>query len=408
MVVAPGWLDVPTDDDLWCAASLDVIRLAQAMFPLVPRACRRVMAGPTDPDGDDPGSTYGIITIAARALAPSCIAWISNHRQTGGTTINITRSSSSLSESSGNGGKAQRLVARDTVEVAVKEIAATMNGLCIGGHHQAARTFLGDRGHHGGNRHDAHGAGVGMVVGDSASSADGMSLPSSTHTAVNSGCVGGTLPLLWDGRCVARWRAAADYCGVGGAGNDARLCVEGGGGGGTEVVSLREKVVEYLRASCGTETFSVCDTDNVEFARWLVPVLGIGVDDAPWMLYQSMWNSLYRGENTQVVKWLFEKFQLAERLDPLVLVDLMEWCARGESPGSFRWFIEKKFPMPTTKTEIVDSLLQNEHASVEICQWFESDILSVGVDDELLMQMRNPEVVKWVLSKVPLDPMVGH
>ncbi|KAH3722616.1 hypothetical protein Pelo_18678 [Pelomyxa schiedti] len=371
MVVAPGWLDVPTDDDLWCAASLDVIGLAQAMFPLVPRACHRVMAGPTDPDGDDPGSTYGIITIAARALAPSCIAWISNHRQIG-TITNIRSSSSSTSSESDNSNNSNNnnLVVGSTSTGNVPRLVA-------------ARALLGDRDHH-----DVTGAGIEM---------------DHAPYSADASCVGGTLPLLWDGRCVARWRAAADYCVVSGAENDARLCAEGGGGGGTEVVSLRQKVVEYSRASCGRKAFSVCDTDNVEFAHWLVSVLGIEMDDAPWMFYQPIWCALYRAD-TQVVKWLFERFQLGERLDPLVLVDLFEWCVRGISPGTFRWFVEKKFPMPLRTGVLVPTLLRNESASVEDCQWFESAILSVGVDDELLMQMQNPEVVKWVLTKVPLNP----
>ncbi|KAH3714110.1 hypothetical protein Pelo_19382 [Pelomyxa schiedti] len=78
-------------------------------------------------------------------------------------------------------------------------------------------------------------------------------------------------------------------------------------------------------------------------------------------------------------------------------------CVRGNCPANSKWFIEKKFPVPT-KERIVSELLRNAHASVEDCQYFEADIRSVGVDDNLLKDIQNPDVAKWVLTTLSLDP----
>ncbi|KAH3732275.1 hypothetical protein Pelo_16890 [Pelomyxa schiedti] len=71
MVVVPGWLDagVPPQTNFfgkqqrhkfpeWCRGHVDVFSVAEAMFPLVALACRRVLAIPRTATGNDPGSTF--------------------------------------------------------------------------------------------------------------------------------------------------------------------------------------------------------------------------------------------------------------------------------------------------------------------------------------------------------------
>ncbi|KAH3723134.1 hypothetical protein Pelo_18163 [Pelomyxa schiedti] len=364
MVVAPGWLDEapPTDPSTATNERLhvDVFSVAEAMFPLVALACRRVLEVPRTRKGNDPGSTYGVITLAARAPAPSCIAWISNHREQ--PTTNTRRQNS-------------------TIAIAVKEVAATLAGLCVGCHVQEARSLLGAR-------DDCEGCG-------------GRDDDGGAHRST------GTLPMLWDGRCVATTWKAADDGGCGDVGD----CVEGGsrlvggGGGGGGGGELRRRVIEYVRASCGSKypiIDYVCESDDVELARWFFSVIGIGRKDVPWIRCNSLWPPVNRGKS-KVVKWLLDEFHLEASLGPSILKELTEWCLRGNSPGDSRWFIEKKFPLPAQE-KTIELLLRNEHASVEDCHFFEADIQSVGVDDYLLKDIHNPDVAKWVLTTLSLSP----
>ncbi|KAH3723133.1 hypothetical protein Pelo_18162 [Pelomyxa schiedti] len=233
MVVAPGWLD-SLANSYWCCGEVDVFSVAEAMFPLVALACRRVLALPRTLKGNDPGSKYGVITLAARAPAPSCIAWISNHREQPTTT---TAAAATITASQVRWNQQDQIRRQN---LAVKEVAATLSGLCMGGHVQAARSLMG-----------------GDYDGDSSR---------------------GTLPMLWDGRRVAtRWVAADGYV------DDVTDC----GGGG----ELRRKVIEYVRASCESKHSilgNVCESENVELAKWLLSVLGIGWEDAPWFLCKSL------------------------------------------------------------------------------------------------------------------------
>ncbi|KAH3764932.1 hypothetical protein Pelo_3206 [Pelomyxa schiedti] len=362
MVVVPGWLDDTTATVLrdWCRGHVDVFSVAEAMFPLVALACRRALGGPRTLTGNYSGSTYGCIALAARAPAPSCVAWISNHRgPPTGTTAATTA------------GQAHNR----TLAIAVKEVAAALDGLCWEGHLRAARALLGD-------------------CGDE------------WH---------GTLPMLWDGRRVATWKAADGGGGVVVAGNGngngdeekaaevGGAAVVGGGGGGAGV--LRRRVIEYVRASCGIPIFDLlCDSDSVEVARWLLSVLGIGTRDASWMLYESL--SRFCGKQ-KIVRWLFDEFHLENTLGTAKLESLFRSCMISGCPANSRWFIEKKFPVPYYKEEPVRCLLRNAHASVEDCQYFEADIRSAGVDDNLLKDILNPDVAKWVLTTLSLDPSQG-
>ncbi|KAH3766298.1 hypothetical protein Pelo_1843 [Pelomyxa schiedti] len=364
MVVVPGWLDTAyvhpdSDDDGsdWCRGHVDVFRAAEAMFPLAALASRRVLARPHGHAPGSRGSTCAAIALAARAPAPSCIAWISNHRgETTETTTETTATTAADQAQREGKGLLQRQQQQHTLGIAVKEVAAVVAGLCWGGHLRAARGLLGD-----GDRDRDRGGGV---------------IPSSSDNECC--CCGGggygTLPMLWDGRCVATWKAADD---VVAGNNDSGDDDVGAGGGGV----LRRRVIE---------------SDDVDVAQWLLSVLGIGKNDAPWILYEFL--SLL-GEKSQVFRWLFDEFHLESSIGIPELQDLFMSCVRGNCPANSRWFIERKFPVPCSRVDTVLWLIRNAHASVEDCQFFEADIRSLSsVDDNLLRGMQNPDVAKWVLT----------
>ncbi|KAH3722506.1 hypothetical protein Pelo_18789 [Pelomyxa schiedti] len=248
IVVQPGWLD-------WCTYAL--LRLAEALFPLVGLVCRRLLLllG---------ASSYSLISDAARLLCPSCVAWIVKHRRinTGPQWCPprsaISSSSTMLITVSDDGDDAKH-----REQVAIKEVSAAVTGLVKGRHLEEARMFLGDGG--------------------------------TTNV--------GTLPALWDGRCMEGWRDV--YC----LGNECLLAR------GSVVIrtTLRDKVREYVKASCGPyrrsrgALESGCGSGNLELVKWLVSFLRIGKDEAPWILYPNPLRSAMGSGDMGVISWLFDK-----------------------------------------------------------------------------------------------------
>ncbi|KAH3732927.1 solute carrier family protein [Pelomyxa schiedti] len=340
-VVCPGWLDprgTPTSrirDD-----SHHLFRLAEAMFPLVALVCKRALSRPSAPS---PGSSYAAITSAAAAPAPSCVAWIVNRRH-------------NQQHPGASGGLGR----------AVKEVAAALLGLCIGGHVGAARRFLGE--------------------GDA-----------------DAGAGGGTLPGLWDGRrVIAGW----------GVDN-----VEGGGGG-TRLV--RDSVREYVRASCGKQLVCmksymsmgfldrVFAAGHLEVIRWLVSWLGIGVGEAQWLLYRPLCAAMDHG-NVEVVKWVFKEFNLVELL-PSCAVEILRMFSKYSnrtSPLHYRLlydWINATFPIPPCMDHMVFALLAKKHCTVEDCQWLEgstNNFVGPYRFNYLLKLVRNSDVAKWILMTYP-------
>ncbi|KAH3732976.1 Rho guanine nucleotide exchange factor 11 [Pelomyxa schiedti] len=401
-VVSPGWLDGPRDSrgNIKCGPDgcrqWDLFRAAEAMFPIVGLVCRRALAFAPRP-GEYIGS-YSAIVTAASVPAPSCVAWILNNRHVRGKINNdigdlfptaccdrvallpemVMRSSASrevdvvatstVTSSSvggidsqdaiGEGGR-RRQHDHVGVDVVVKEVSATVAGLLMGGHVGLATTLCGG----GGDHSEEY-----RVVA----------------TTSNTSC---TLPRLWDGRRVVSWETA---CRVGGSGPDVYGSDHLRSGG---VAGLREKVIEYMRGGCGQLHF-----------LWLVDVLGIGMKEAPLVMYEPMRSCVHDGK-MEVVKWLFERFGFGSNLHQTTLSELCSWCSWGPCPGNLKWFTGTLQVCPSEEY-VTRCLVSNKHSTVEDCKWqpwVERYIRGGGYTD-LPKDVHNPEVVKWLVTTLSSQP----
>ncbi|KAH3760295.1 hypothetical protein Pelo_7870 [Pelomyxa schiedti] len=365
-VVSPGWLDGPRDSrgNIKCGTNgcrqWDLFRAAEAMFPIVGLVCRRVLA--FDPRWGAYIGSYCAIATAASIPAPSCVAWILNNRHVRGRIGNDIRELSfpmdvayvgrgapdakvvlaaSPKRAGSQGGERDSDSRRvDAVDfgVVVKEVSATLAGLLMGGHVGLATSLFGDVNHP-------------------------ESIGCGTSTTNNTGC---TLPRLWDGHRIVSWENACH------TENGSDHPVNGG------VAGLREKVIEHMRESGNLHLGqSVCSSGSVDGVRWLVGVLGVETKEAPWLLYEPIRSCLYDG-NMEVVRWLFERFELGKH--QTALSDLCNSCACGPHPG-------------------------NVKCTVEDCQWpLVQDFLQENGETDILQDVRNPEVVKWLLTVLPTLP----
>ncbi|KAH3731855.1 hypothetical protein Pelo_17316 [Pelomyxa schiedti] len=351
-VVSPGWLDDAPGAIKASAPGrrhADAFRAAEAMFPIVGLVCRRALA--LAPPGARWGAcvgSYGAIASAASVPAPSCVAWLVNRRRhtiyVGGRPSrnmdrNNQRASSSPSasyEDAGGGGCGEVGVGVD-VDVVVKEVSATVMGLLVGGHVGLATSMFG------GSR-NLGGVEAGSLRCNNSSSGGG----------------GGrcTLPRLWDGRRVLGWETACRRTenGAGdsaGTGDDNGDCGSDGGAAVEPSRSevgcsrLREKVIENVRAECGSSKFAqtVCLTGSVDVVKWFVDVFGIGVKEAPWIMYERI---------------------------------------RDLPPITF---------------SLTYSLVPNKHSTVEDCKLSCVEEYLCGNGYEYILEdVHNPDVVKWLLT----------
>ncbi|KAH3756562.1 hypothetical protein Pelo_11673 [Pelomyxa schiedti] len=344
-VVSPGWLDGPRqattgrikpDRDYGCCRHVDLFSAAEAMFPLVALVCSRVLTYEADrrPPYHPPcGETYGMIrTIISASSVPSssCVSWIikNRHRFDNITTPWVVKSSNA-----------------HHFAVAVKEVVATIMGLCLGGHLSQAQA---------------------MVLGENRDSeSDGRMINRVPQCS---------FPALWDGRIVAIVGAV-----------------------------VRERVIENLRGASGREPTllpTVCGSGHLDVVKWLVSVAGVTKEDAPWMLRRSLWWSLIRGK-TEVFRYLFDEW-CCRSLPESVFSEVYHWCARGLAPGNIKWCVANLGPpMESTKYDV----LCNKHSTLEDCLWMEEDLHAHGFDHMYLASaMRKVDVAKWVLSALPSPP----
>ncbi|KAH3744264.1 hypothetical protein Pelo_14349 [Pelomyxa schiedti] len=394
-VVSPGWLDGPPDPRGWNSKPQnalarrysDLFRAAEAMFPIVGLVCRRALA--FDPRWGACIGSYSAIQTAASVPAPSCVAWILNSRHVRGKIDNdigdlsipsgcccfrkdhvavlqenVSRPDSravdavAASNSTSSSGSVGGIDSQDhvgggedfvDVDVVVKEVSATVVGLLVGGHVGLATALIGGANH-------------------------------SEYKECQ-----GTLPRLWDGRRVASWEIS---CHTEDCGSDDGPTVRRGGvsdhlmSGG--VAGLREKVIVHVRDVYFGQ--SVCRAGGADGVRWLVDVIGVETKEASWLMYEPIRSCVCDG-NMEVVKWLFERFGFGSTWPQTALSDLCYSCARG--------------PRPCNALHI----LTNKHSTVEYCQWpWVQDFLLENGFTDILENVLNPEVAKWLLIAFPAHP----
>ncbi|KAH3763627.1 hypothetical protein Pelo_4512 [Pelomyxa schiedti] len=413
MVVTPGWLGSPGSDDAdydddyysnyyyYCNPSQgDLLRVAEAMFPLVALCCSRVLLAADAPAGGV--GTYSAVSGAGELNAPRCVAWMLNHRYTGAHSAQEHQGYQEHQREHEEEEEEEKNNKYKDVRLVVKEVAAVMVGLCVGGHLAAARSLFGD---------DCGGdCGGYYAPGGACESPAGGGGATRVHTS---------LPLLWDGRCVAGWKK---YCNWRCSGET--ICErreEGGDGdvaamGVDEVVSgLRERVREYMRASCGNTEFvqRAFGSGHVSVARWLVSVLRITRDDAPWM-HGPLGFSLFCGK-MEVAKWMLDQFDLRNSLPKKDLLDVVDWCARGGSPENVKW-CEANFPVHINRNDFKHALLSNKHSTLEVCKWLEDTIRATGVSEWTMSDVKSQEInrfckktgdinlVKWLITERGFTP----
>ncbi|KAH3758425.1 hypothetical protein Pelo_9773 [Pelomyxa schiedti] len=366
VIAITGWLDGPRDSqgnpkahsDYGCRG-VDLFRAAEAMFPLVALACSRVLVyqsnrwPPCHPRSDETYGTLGAITGASCVPAPSCVAWIIRNRH-----IKMDEPTSS-SELMGPG-------STHCVAVSVKEVVATLLGLCMGGHISQAQSVLGK------------------------------------------------FPALWDGRIITSWAKVS---------NTLKAIVkervvsfgfqsQGKGLGYLDDLSVNliselesHRVIENLRGASGPHpTFlaRVCGSGCVDAVKWIASVAGITKEEAPWLLHDSLWWSLICGK-MELFKFLFDDL-CCRNLPESVFLSAYHWCARGLTPSYIKWCREN-FPVQPQMENMKYDLLSNKHSTLEDCLWMEEDLHTNGFDhSSLLSATRKVDVAKWVLTVLPSPP----
>ncbi|KAH3762889.1 hypothetical protein Pelo_5190 [Pelomyxa schiedti] len=329
-----------------------LLRLAEVMFPLLALVCRRLMVS------SGVGS-YCLIADAAGSLCPACVAWIVKHRRCSDCYPISMVPPPQMPPIPTNAEETRSMVC-----------SCKANGSRASDEHTVKhREQVAIK--------EVSAVGNGLVCGSHLEEAR-MFLGDGGTTNV------GTLPALWDGR-----------------GNDVVIRT-----------TLRDKVREYVRTSCGrlgswnNALESGCGSGNLELVKWLVSFLRIGKDDAPWILYKKPLRNAMLGGHLGVASWLFDKFDLV-KLHPSVLVDIVKDCASGRCPSNIKWCFEK-FPVCKSCVHTDDfqiALLANRNSSVEDCQCLESHIRERGVSREYTFEsFQKIDVAKWVLAIQPVCP----
>ncbi|KAH3731375.1 hypothetical protein Pelo_17795 [Pelomyxa schiedti] len=364
-VVSPGWLDGPRDSRgnikrgpdgcrQW-----DLFRAAEAMFPIVGLVCRRALA--FDPRFGAYIGSYFAIQTAASVPAPSCAAWILSNRHVRGRIDNDIGDLFSAPYS----GEA---------DIEATSTSSTSSG--VGGIDSEGSIGEGGRRVRGYGRGEDF-VGVDVVVKEVSATVAGLLMGG--HVGLATTLFGGggdhseeyrvvattsnticTLPRLWDGRRVASWETAC-------------------------------------HTDCGAD-------DGTMGCRWLVDVLGIGMKEAPLVMYEPMRFCVYDGK-MEVVKWLFERFGFGSNLHQTAHSELCSWCSMGSCPGNLKWFNVALLDS-TSEEYVTRSLVSNKHSTVEDCKWqpwVERYIRGGGYTD-LLEDVHNPEVVKWLVTTLSSQP----
>ncbi|KAH3756563.1 hypothetical protein Pelo_11674 [Pelomyxa schiedti] len=351
-VVSAGWLDGPRDPQGnpkahpdYGRRGVDLFRAAEAMFPLVALACSRVLApAPTcllrfrSPGSDDNYGTLGAITGASCVPAPSCVAWIVNNRHISCSCSLTPQPDKIICNAVGMEFSAH------CVSVAVKEVVATLLGLCMGGHISQAQSVLGK------------------------------------------------FPALWDGRTIPSWACGDD-------GSDVNSVMIS-----RLKAIVKERVIENVRGASGSyPTFlaRVCGSGHLDVVKWLISVAGITNEEAPWLLNDSLRWSLIRGK-MEVFKFLFDDL-CCRNLRASALSDAYRWCAIGLAPSNIKWCMENFSEQPEMENMVSD-VLCNKHSTLEDCLWMEKDLHTNGLFLLQLSSIHKVDVAKWVLTVLPSTP----
>ncbi|KAH3763063.1 hypothetical protein Pelo_5115 [Pelomyxa schiedti] len=344
-VVSPGWLgphDPPgtattTSALLKCSLTppnAPLFSLAEALFPLVARACRRAVAACRLRHK----STYNAIADAAAAGSPACVAWLVAHKRR---------------------------------SLPAKEVVAVLRGLCLAGQLGAAQKLVGTP------------AGA------------------------------GTLPKLWDGRSVAGWGSECIVRPNAGiyATTAAAIITASESERGIKRDSCEDTSVVEVLQSEGLVN-EVCGVGGVDVVKWLVSLIGIGKENARWMLRDPLWIALRKG-HLDIAGWmLFDGLDLVNTLSLSTLESLTESCAIGRHPENLKWCLEK-FPQGVRPSVFV-FILGNKHSSLELCQWLAGEWQIDMIKQEYnLLAIKNPDIAMWLLenleeSEKTLEKLVGH
>ncbi|KAH3763909.1 hypothetical protein Pelo_4231 [Pelomyxa schiedti] len=248
MVVKPGWLD---DDhkskyEHW-RHDLDLFRVGEAMFPLVGVVCSRATALCRTRNM----SRYSAITSAASVPAPRCVAWLVNNREARRRGGN---------HSSNND---------DVIGMGYSKATAAQPTATI-------------RSHSGGTTRDC--CEVVVVEQQRRDWGESLSAVKEVVAALMGLCIGGHLSMakamlgfgasdggqcLWDGWGVVGWGLLD---------KEVRT-------------TLRERVIEHVRADCGNFylMYRVCVGGNLDVVKWLVgDVIGVGEHRHETTLYLEL------------------------------------------------------------------------------------------------------------------------
>ncbi|KAH3760504.1 calmodulin-dependent protein kinase [Pelomyxa schiedti] len=224
-------------------------------------------------------------------------------------------------------------------QVTVKEVAWVMWGLCSSGNEKALSRMFGNE--HGGTE--------------------------------------GTFPALWDGRRIPEWDDDISTS------SSAR-----------SKAVLLDQVCDYVKPVLD----QACMSGDLNTVKWILAssTFGISRDEAPWRLLGPVKLALTRG-HTALVKWLFDEYELLETYETHseVLHELATLCAAGENPDCVKWAI-LDWVLLDPSIDILSTVLVNEHASLELCQWVQEK-WAVGqiVSSYTIECISNPEIAKWAL-----------
>ncbi|KAH3742809.1 hypothetical protein Pelo_15794 [Pelomyxa schiedti] len=387
IVVEPTWVAPCSDSQpLTQDTCVQILRVAEALFPLVPRACRSVLAAaaPQVRDTPCPGDGYRSVSYFVLECAAMAAGGGRRAAAEGGEEC-----SPAPANREGSGRCVRWLLARrppGTRNVG-KESMVVWWGLCVGGHLEMAQEFVA--GGRGGAAEDF--GNCGPVAAETTTKTE---TETETETETKATATTKRIVKWWWERCGLCWCAAC------------------GGSVGEENLIVRDETKRNYADPVmhkATLLTCVCSAGHLGVAKWIVKRFRVKTWDSCVPFFAAV-----RGGHLEVAQWLAWRIDVRLASKVLVELDIYQVAASSGSLKMIQW-IEDVFPHKrndeyyAVMSDYLNRFLEsNKTAKEEIegCKWFLNQCPEVDLDLDWF-SISHKTTLQWVIQNGLTKPSKG-